>query len=205
MDREPIRNRGALRRSRHINRLPAVNVHHASRYSERIGLPLNTFITVNLTALGVAAAASTVFRKLLAQRFAPWLRRGSPQARLISPTYVWSIEAAGNVTAAHWLVHLPESLVSQFAMKLGAWLEGLSGEKVLHETVQMKPIYNLVGIRRYILKGVNPAWAEHLGVKAVDQGIVNGKRSGFSKNLGPTARKAGGYKPKRVPPKMSSV
>lgn len=55
MDREHQWNGGASRVTHHINRHPAVNIHHATRYSERIGLPLNLFVTINFTCAGCRA------------------------------------------------------------------------------------------------------------------------------------------------------
>jgi hypothetical protein len=185
------------RQTQHISRMPAVNIHHATRFAERRGTPLNAFVTINFTEVGIGAGASRVFRKLLSQRFAPWLRRSSDLRNRAAPTYVWTIENAASTLAAHWLVHLPDGSAKAFARKLRSWLEGLADTPLLARTVQVKRVYNVIGARRYILKGVDPAWADHLGIRPSDQGIVNGKRSGFSRNLGPAARKSGGYTPRR--------
>lgn len=185
------------RQSHHINRVPAVNIHHATRFAEGHGAPLNTFITINFTEVGLAAGASRAFRKLLCQRFAPWLRRSSGARVRTAPTYVWAIENTASTVAAHWLVHLPNGTTKAFVDRLHSWLENLAGTPPLARTVQIKRVYNLIGARRYILKGVSPDWARHLGIRASDQGVVNGKRSGFSRNLGPAARKRGGYVPRR--------
>ena len=187
----------ANRESRHINRVPAVNIHHATRSAQRCGLPLNTMVTVNFTELGIAKMASRVFRQLLAERFAPWLRRSAPVKTKPAPTYVWTLENTADTTAAHWLVHVPKGVTRAFAAKLAAWLESLAGAKPADRTVKIKRVHNLIGARRYILKGINPVWAAHLGVRSSDQGVINGKRSGFSRNLGPVARKFGGYVPRR--------
>jgi hypothetical protein len=187
----------AERSSRHINPVPAVNIHHASRFAQRVGHPLNTMVTVNITELEAERQASRLFRKLLTQRFAPWLRRSPTLRARTAPTYVWTLENTAATTAVHWLVHIPKGATRVFAAKLAAWFEGLSGKPPLSRTIQVKKVYNLIGARRYLLKGVNPAWASHLGVRPSDQGVVNGKRSGFSRNLGPAARKAGGYTPQR--------
>jgi hypothetical protein len=183
--------------TRHINRVPAVNIHHATRFAQRSGLPLNTFVTVNFTELGINDAASATLRKLLSQRFAPWLRRSAPIRVKPKPTYVWTIENTAATVAAHWLVHIPKGAKRAFGDMLVEWLAKLSGTRPNPRTVHIKRVYNLVGAKRYVLKGVNPAWAAHLGVRWSDQGMVNGKRSGFSRNLGPTARRAGGYVPRR--------
>jgi hypothetical protein len=158
-------------------------------------------VTINLGLLGCEPdEAGLRFRTLLAQRFAPWLRRTGSNLKGIGPTYVWTMEAAGNQTAAHWLVHIPAPMTKAFHAKLDEWLASIAGGEVDTGAANLKPIYNLTGIRRYILKGVDPAWAKHLGVQHVPQGEVIGKRSGFSRNLGPAARKRGGYRPRRFPP-----
>jgi hypothetical protein len=154
-------------------------------------------VTVNFTELDASVQASMLFRRLLAQRFAPWLRRSASTRAKLAPTYIWTLENVAAATAAHWLVHIPKGIRRAFATKLEAWVESLSGSKPQARTIQIKRVYNIIGARRYVLKGVNPAWAHHLGVRSSDQGIVNGKRSGFSRNLGPAARKAGGYVPRR--------
>jgi hypothetical protein len=199
--RERLWNNGSDRVSHHIKRRPAVNVHHAERYSRVIGLALNRFVTINFTHTTCEAArVSRIFRKLLTQRFAPWLRRAKKSRRVIPPTYIWTMEAAGGQVAIHWLVHIPRGLRQAFERKLAEWLAALTGAEPGPQAIRIKPIYNPVGLRRYILKGTEPIWAAHLNVTHVDQGVTIGKRSGFSENLGPTARKRGGYKPKRMRP-----
>jgi hypothetical protein len=202
MSRERLSNGGAHRQSHHIKRHPAVNFHHAARYSERIGLSLNRFVTINLSLIGCSPKeASSTFRRMLAQRFAPWLRRDATNNEGISPTYVWTLESGGGQSACHWLVHVPLKMHRAFASKLGTWLESLTGARPVDGAIDLRPIHNLVGARRYALKGIDPAWAQHLAVRPVPQGLVFGKRSGFSRNLGPAARKRGGYRPRSIPPK----
>lgn len=203
MNRGQLGNGGLHRTSHHINRHPAVNIHHATRHSERIGLPLNRMVTINFSLIDCKSDdAGPLFRRMLAERFAPWLRRTARTASTIPPTYVWSMEGANNQAAVHWLVHVPAGHLRAFEQKLTEWLTGLLGETPEPSAVKVQPIYNLVGARHYILKGTDPVWAGHLGVRPVDQGKVIGKRSGFSRNLGPVARKRGGYKPRPVPFKL---
>jgi hypothetical protein len=193
-----VRNEGASRRSSHINRRPAVNIHHARRQAERSAVPFNWMVTINFGMSGVPpAGASRVLQKLLAQRFAPWLRRTAVNDNKLKPTYVWSLEAPHGTVSAHILMHLPPKVARAFQARLSAWLEGLAGTSVPPHAVDIRPIYNRIGVTRYILKGIKPAWAAHLAIEPVDQGEIIGKRSGFSRNLGPTARGRSGYKPQR--------
>lgn len=193
-----MRNEGASRCSRQIGRHPAVNIHHARRYAELAGVPFNWMVTINFGIGGVAPeGASRMLQKLLRQRFAPWLRRSAVNDNKIRPTYVWSLEAPHGTASAHVLIHLPPKLAGAFQAKLGTWIEGLVGTVVPARALDVRPIYNRVGVTRYILKGINPAWAEHLAITPIDQGQVVGKRTGFSRNLGPAARRRSGYRPKR--------
>lgn len=203
MNRDQLQNAGDRRVTHYINRRPAVNIHHATRFSERIGTPLNHFVTINFTCAGCdPEQAVALLRKMISQRFAPWLRRTAQTTVEIAPTYVWCMEAAGEQHAAHILVHIPDDLQKTFESHVERWLKGLLGVDELEPgTIKMKAVYNLIGVRRYMLKGVDPAWAKHLGIRAMEQGVVIGKRSAFSRNLGPAARQRGGYRPKRIPPR----
>ena len=77
------------------------------------------------------------------------------------------MEAAGGQVAVHWLVHVPRGLRKAFERKLGEWLATLTGTAPEPQAIKVKPIYNPVGLRRYILKGTEPIWAEHLNVTPV--------------------------------------
>jgi hypothetical protein len=76
------------------------------------------------------------------------------------------------------------------------WLEDFADEPVAERAVVIRPIYNSIGATRYILKGVHPGWAKHLAIEPVPQGEIVGKRSGFSRSLGPALRRDG-YRPRR--------
>jgi len=140
--------------------------------------------------------ASATLQKLLAQRLAPWLRR-SANDNQVKPTYVWALEAPHGVVSAHLLIHLPTPLSEDFGDRVLRWLEGLIGSGVPRRAVDIRPIRTLVGVTRYLLKGINDVWGPHLEIRPIPQGEIIGKRSGFSRNLGPAARKRGGYKAKR--------
>ena len=196
--REQVRNRGGQRRTHHINRYPAVNIHHARRFAARQGVPLNWMVTINFGLSGVTAdRASRTLQKLLAQRFAPWLRRSAANDNRLAPTYVWSLEAPYGTVSAHMLLHLPKKLAAEFQTRLLRWLERIAGTELPGRSVNIRQIYNEIGATRYVLKGIHPSWGEHLAVRPVPQGEIIGKRSGFSRNLGPTARSRSGYRPKR--------
>ena len=154
------RNIGSRRVSNVIRRRPAVNIHHATRFAERLGLPLQLAVTINFSLMGIPPELVVeLFRTMLAQRFAPWLRRIPANKMGIPPTYVWVTEAAGGQQAVHWLLHLPYGLISEFRGKLRTWLSAVSAEGRLPErALKVQKVYNVIGVRRYILKGTDPPW-----------------------------------------------
>ena len=192
-----MQNAGSRRISTRINRRPAVNIHHARRCATVWGFPLNTHVSLNLSQCGFSERdAVRMFRKLISERFSPWLRRNAANDNGLTPTYVWTVEAPHGKVGSHWLLHLPGHLVPAFSRKVLSWLEGL-GATVTSTAVKITKVDNPIGMGRYILKGIDPVWAKHLAVHPVPQGQVIGKRSGFSRNLGPAARKRRGDKVQR--------
>ena len=182
-----------------INRKPAANLHHATRYAERINLPLNTFVTINLTELGIdTTSSSEAFQKVIGERFAPWLRRTADNITSVPPTYVWTLEAANENHAVHWVVHIPKNIERHFRQALERWVAELASGAPSPQALKVLPVYNIPRLKGYILKGTEPHYARLIGINPVDQGTVYGKRSGFSRNLGPSVRKRNGYRPRRL-------
>lgn len=196
----------ARRRSHHIKRKSASSIHHAPALAEALGQPLTHFVTINFTEAGLTPdAASDAFARLRNSKFGHWARRpprgsGFPSSR---PTYAWVIETAGGVVSVHWLLHLPRGREADFEKRLPKWVAALSRSSLeqASASINIKVAYNPRGARKYMLKGIQPAYARFYGIRPVDQGAVDGKRSGVSQNLGPSIRarlkEAGVYRPGR--------
>lgn len=176
------------RRSAEIQRKPAAHLLNAINLAARKGRPLNKFVTINFQKTDCPEPlVSRQFQKLRANFFAPWLRRkGRPSDG--PPTFVWSIENKGTI-AAHWLVHVPKGRITDFKRQLPRWIEAVAGEINCNSAIKIVHAYAPPGAGRYMLKGINPAVADLYRIRVVPQGIVHGKRSGFSKCLGPTERR----------------
>ena len=63
--------------------------------------------------------------------------------------------------------------------------------------IKHRRIYRVVGAKRYILKGMDPHFARIWKIRPSPQGNIVGRRSGFSRSLGPAARRAVDYRPQR--------
>jgi hypothetical protein len=196
-----FRSPAAFRRTTYINRKPASNLWHAFTAAERIGLPFNTFVTLNLTALPPDDVSQT-FRRLLERHFAPWYRRGTHSGPS-TYAYAWVIEAAGGQRAVHWALHVPPARSTDFREQLTRWLQRLAGAENEDGSIHIQPITTW-GVRLYMLKGAQPWYAAFCQIKHVPQGIVIGKRSGFSRSVGPEARRRRGIRPRaRFVPKVT--
>jgi hypothetical protein len=87
-------------------------------------------------------------RRLLAQRFAPWLRRAMKGRG--GPTYVWVVEAPGGGAHVHWAVHVPPALTADFR-RLPRWVaDAVASEVGALEpaATDHRPVDNAVGLKR---------------------------------------------------------
>jgi hypothetical protein len=202
----------AHRPTHHINRKPASNLHHAVRIAEVIGLPLNYFVTLNFSCTCCQPdEVSRLFSIMRANRFGPWVKRpGRNSGKTPCPaTHAWVIEAAGGVVSVHWLVHIPPGRVTDFTARLPGWLVDITSGPLDAGAVKVERAYAARGASKYMLKGIDPAYAAFYGVQHVPQGVTYGRRSGYSNNLGPSVKRrlkaAGKYKPRRAPFAMAQM
>lgn len=176
------------RKSKWVNRKPAANLLNAINLAGKLGRPLNQFVTLNFSHTACPAeAVSQQFERLRDNHFGPWLRRNSP-SKAAPPSYVWCIENTG-ACAVHWLVHIPVGRTIDFQKRLPRWLEAVTGDALSHGAINVRPADRPGGAGKYMLKGIDPQVAELYGIRPVDQGLVHGKRTGFSRCLGPTTRR----------------
>lgn len=223
MSKKPNRNSikssksNSSKSSKSISRTAARNMHHASRFAGQIGgngnrkypaanvtiaKPLNLFVTINWGLLG---ASPDHFRTLRNERYCRWLRTRSKQLKKqFKPTYISVIEK-GDV---HWNLHIPNELYDEFCDLLPKWVTSVLNKSKGRQkrSINLKPVpdhivdiqhtRNSVAVRKYMLKGINPADAFRFGIrKVINQGLVRGRRTCVSRTLGTAARLGAGYKP----------
>lgn len=196
--------RVARHRSHVIRRKAASNIHHAVGLATAINQPFTHFITINFEKAGIASDdVHAAFQKLREAHFGQWCRRPGRKSGLAScsPTFAWVREAAG-AHGAHWLVHVPPGRERDFEKRLPKWLASVAGQEPEIGAIKVEPAYKPSGAKLYMLKGIDPVYADFYGVTHVPQGVIDGKRAGVSQNLGPLAkrrmREAGNYPRARV-------
>ena len=187
----------ASRRTIALSDADARKVLDASNHAELIGVPFNVFKTIHWERAGVSddLAATGAFLK----HAGDWTRlRGGRLA------WVWTRETGpGKGDHVHILLHLDPDLARDFSRRQRGWLKACGARwrkgVVLSRTIGRSLQHaltggedyrvNLVEALDYILKGADRDARERLGIKRAEPGgVVIGKRSGISQNLGPAAR-----------------
>jgi len=177
----------SVRESWHINRRQANHFVHGIEFAQAYGPELNTLVTINFNHTDCTPErVSAQFERLRDNHFTRWLRYRTKGS--VPPTYVWVIENTNGHTHVHWLVHLPVRLKAAFSTKLPTWVPSVAGAIHCEAAINVKPAQNVPGLRKYMLKTINPKLAHFYRVRPHPKGRVVGKRCGISKNLGPTAR-----------------
>ena len=170
-------------------------------------MPLNKHITINFSELEYPGDAVKLFSYLRLNRFNKWASRPKKGAgKAFKPTGAYVFENAKLAECfnklmpeleqnihVHWLLHIPPDRQFEFQYKLFEWLDGLTDKLNEKNAIKIQDITHLKGMRSYVLKGTaNRRLADHFGAEKhfAPQGLVEGLRSGVTRNLGPSARKS---------------
>ena len=180
----------------YVGRRAAENALHAVRYAGEAGRPMNTHVTINFTTLGIDDdAAGTLFRDLQARVSRWWRDQRVRKGRDIGALLGFHTHAnpAGS-RHVHWLTHVPAEIAGDFAATVQKRLRKLAGRDDLGDALDIRPVGGPGGVAKYILRGIDPAYAGYLHIEPAHEGLVAGcRRSGVSKAAGRSARKAAGW------------
>ena len=172
------------------------NLDAAALMAEKIGLPLNRFITVHWQAAGVPledmARATGRFIGLLTK----WLAR-----RRYRTAWIWVHENGDDSGGhCHLLVHVPPDCVVDLIAAQKRWLRSITSRPYRRKVIKSIPIgrrlgleagnsnlhrANLAELKAYVTKGVQ---AVAMSQFQQPGGRVIGKRCGTSQNIGAKAR-----------------
>lgn len=157
-------------------------LHQADAVASSLGLPLNTFTTVNYhgTFPGGSAMASTF--RLGIKRMCQWLRDNGTRA-----AYVYVHENPSDEKPnSHLLVHVPAHLRRAFKAKSGAWFDALDGGVKVDPRNDAQRRAKGIGTRlAYMCKGADDLTARRYGGRRAKggQGPVAFKRAGVAQCL----------------------
>ena len=121
---------------------------------------------------------------------------------------MWVLENTGHI-AAHLTVHVPRSRQSNFKEEFPIWIAKETKRPPQLGAVDIKSVYNIHGLRKYLLKGIDPAFAPLYRIEHIPQGAILGKRFGYTQNLGPSETRRNGTRPNRgtsrIPPSQDRM
>jgi hypothetical protein len=169
------------RRTQHVTSRQANNLVAACAFAEAIGCRLNVSIDVFWLM------------------FSGWVgdakRLAKAQQRLIEVVCKAGFRTDVDLCQRDWCqrshthLHVPPWLMEsgEFQIAFERSLEP-EGGPTYDKAVLIKPAYAPEGKLRYMLKGMSRADANKFGVRASFQGEIEGKRVGFTENIGPRAR-----------------
>jgi hypothetical protein len=175
-----------------ISHSQARAVREAAVFAFCIQQPLNRFITIHLGQHGSDDPQATI--GVFLKRACDWIRKRSG----LAPIYVWVLEnPVGGGLNAHILLRLPPMLAKDFNRLKAGWLSGPGNtasngvfhSKAVHHSgpsasTEVYLHHGLLGVLRYMLKGIEPSAGPAFGITPVLQGRTLGKRSGHSEALG---------------------
>lgn len=180
--------------TQYIQRRGGRTLYHGVRLARSLGLEPNLFVTINFweTSLTISEMGPAFLE--IRRKFVRWIKNPSRKfASLASaPTFLWVLENPENRGDfhAHWLIYVPHARQHDFARKLDRWLKSVAPKNFTPEPVNIEPVKALLGLGKYMLKGQFPSLARYYEIEPKYQGWIPGtKRSGCSKNLGPTEHK----------------
>lgn len=188
--KRPGRGGARNRADRVSTEIPPARVEILLRAAEaaiRIGLPLNRHVTIHWERLGVPDAHGARATGGFLRLFRDWLRQ-----RRLKTAWVWVREnGQGKGSHVHIALHVPPHAPWTFS-RLKAWLERIADAPYVVRSIRTTRIagradaawraperyaHNLSGLLAYMTKQ-----------RGNQCGLIIGKRSGHSQNLGQTMR-----------------
>lgn len=157
-------------------------LHKADMVAAQIGLPLNTFVTVNYhgTFPGGAAMAPTFKRAM--KRMGQWLRDNG-----VRFAFVYVHENPDDAKPnSHILVHVPAKLIRAFEAKAATWFDALDGGVKVEPRNDAKRHAKGLGTRlQYMTKGADDFTCRRYGGRRArgGQGPIAFKRAGVAQCL----------------------
>ena len=186
--------------TRYINRKQAARGFHAVRFAGEMDRPMNLFITINLTRLGIDRLEAVKFFQNLWGRVSRWYSYQRNRDRPFGAFAAVAVHECplGGPHHVHWVMHVPEdSSDSEILDVIYNRLRKLTGLAYVEGAVHLRDVPTPGSLAKYLMKGMDPNHAANYFVRFVDQGLVFGRRTTVSRAIGPAARKREGWVQKK--------
>jgi len=195
--------------SQHLRAKDETTLVDVSVYSFCDGFRLNCWLTLHTDKAGVDRSSIHTFFVSYMHQVSTWVHRNTGHP--IRYLYVFENPPPGSDPGKHGgfnihvLLHLPRHLWPRFSSLtrgslVRGWIKQAGGNYkptvIVFDRLRWADRsdvdgylrYGLLGTLLYVLKGLDPAVPSVLGVERQPQGVIHGKRSGYSRSLSPSKR-----------------
>ncbi|MBX3476197.1 MAG: hypothetical protein KF910_01165 [Brevundimonas sp.] len=157
---------------------------------------MNTHVTVSFAPVGIdAEVAGRAFADLQARVTRWWRDQRQRQGRDIGELQGFHCHSnpAGS-RHVHWVLHVPPAFAAAFADTVKNRLQKISGRVDLRDGLHIGPVHTPGSLAKYVLRGIEPEYADYLHIMAANEGLVAGcRRTGVSRAASKAARKRAGW------------
>lgn len=183
-----------------IGRRQAEGAFHAVRYANDNGRAFNLLITINFSDLGISPDEAGAFFRILRQRVTRWWTYERKKSRPFGAFDALAVHEhpEGGPRHVHWFVRAPEGARLELEAIVCNRLQKLTRLDCLGDAIDFTDVTHPGGMAKYVLKGVDPAFADYFHMDAIDQGEIIGRRIFVSRSVGRSARENAGWKRKRT-------
>ena len=187
-----------------IGKSACQTLYHSSNLSRSLDIPLNTQVTINFREIDVdPKEIGELFSKLRRERFGKWASRPNKGKKKFTQSYVYtfengtktreclSIDREDHNIHVNWLVYIPPKRLHEFECIIWDWVVKLFGDAKSAKAIHLQPITDLKRLVGYTMKGAQQGNLDIYasGQKHYPQGYIPWRRTGTSRNLGPTNRR----------------
>lgn len=181
-----------------VGRRAAENVLHGVRFAAERGQPINTLVTISFDSLEIEdGAADAVFKDVRSRVLRAW-RHLQSKGRVEEPIFGAYCHAnpAGS-RHVHWMTHVCPNGFEMFDISVAKFLKKVTGRDELGDALDIRRVARAGSVAKYVLRGIDPAYAAYLHIEPANEGYVVGRRTGVSRAISKSARKSSGWVRKR--------
>jgi hypothetical protein len=182
---------------------PATNLLHGLRYASEQRGPLSLAVTLNWNRLDVPDAdALALFRQVRQKVRRRWTYLQKTRHHALAPLDdAGAHENPDGKRNTHWLVRVSQDHEPEFKAAVARALKVVLGRGNFGKGLHFRRVETIGSFAKYVLKGIEPVYADYFHIRAVDQGFIEGRgRTFVSRAIGYSARKQAGWVRKRRPP-----
>lgn len=184
--------------SSHIGRRAAENALHGIRFAAEVERPINLSVCINFETLGVGEEeAGRMFRAVRTNIVRWWKYQRVGKGRPVGEVFDYHAHANPRGSRhVHWQIHVPDFLEQEFREAVESRLRSQVQRSDLRDALHFKAIGNPGSHAKYVLRGIEPEYADYLFIRPSNEGTVTGRRTGVGRALSKAARKRAGWQRK---------